>query len=192
MEYALIGLIVVVIYAISLYNGLVALKEAVIASEKEISVQLDRRGKVFDSLMAVVKKYMSHENDIFVKIAELRNQSKTGNTKEINKEAETELSKIVNSGALTSSLNFTMEAYPELQSSSNVLQLQEEIISTENKLSFAKKAFNNSIEDFNISKESFPDILIVKMFSHLNKNFTYWELEKEAIKNEEEKRISFE
>ncbi|MRG17296.1 LemA family protein, partial [Stenotrophomonas sp. MY17] len=92
-------------------NRIVALREAVISSETEISVQLDRRGKVFDSLLATVKKYLSHESEVFSKITELRTQAQTA-TGDKAREAEDALSKMVTSGAI----NVAVEAYPELKS----------------------------------------------------------------------------
>lgn len=68
----LILIVVLVLIVIYFYNRIVAMREAVISSETEISVQLDRRGKVFDSLLATVKKYLSHESEVFSKITELR------------------------------------------------------------------------------------------------------------------------
>ena len=112
------------------YNRIISMREAVISSETEISVQLDRRGKVFDSLLATVKKYLSHESEVFTKITELRTQTQSANTKEA-KAAEDELSKIVSSGAI----NVAVENYPELKSDTIMANLQEEIVSTENKLS---------------------------------------------------------
>ena len=182
----------VLLYIVSVYNKIVRLREAVTSSEKEISVQLDRRGKVFDSLISTVKKYMDHESGVLTKVTELRSKINTENlSDEQLKSAQNELSTIVSSGALTSSLNLTMEAYPDLKANTNMLQLQEEITSTENKLSFAKKAFNNAIETYNVAKENVPEVFIVKMFDNLNKTFVYWELEETQIKTEENRRVEF-
>lgn len=193
MEFIIIGIgIFILLYGVMLYNKLVSLREAVSASEKEISVQLDRRGKVFDSLINTVKKYMFHEENVLTKVTELRSKINNGNLSEEQlKSAQNELSNVVNSGALTSSLNLTMEAYPDLKANTNMLQLQEEIVSTENKLSFAKKAFNNALETYNVTKENVPEVFVVKMFSNLNKQFNYWELSEEKIIQEEERRVDF-
>lgn len=193
MEYVIIGIVIfILLYGIAIYNKMVSLREAVTAAQKEISVQLDRRGKVFDSLINTVKKYMDHEENTLTKVTELRSKINNGNLSEEElRSAQNELSNVVNSGALTSSLNLTMEAYPDLKASTNMLQLQEEITSTENKLSFAKKAFNNAIETYNVTKENVPEVFVVKMFSNLNKTFEYWELSEEKVIQEEERRVAF-
>lgn len=188
----LIILAVLVFWFISGYNKFIRLIEAVKNSQKEIGVQLDRRGKVFDSLIAAVKQYMSHENNVLTKVTELRQQTVNPNLSDAEKTAaENELSKIVNSGSLKSSISLTMEAYPDLKASTNMLQLQEEIVSTENKLNFAKKGYNNNVETYYVTKKSFPNLFLPKMFSGLNQEFEYWSLSEEQVKVEEAKRVSF-
>lgn len=188
----LIILAVLVFWFISGYNKFIRLIEAVKNSQKEIGVQLDRRGKIFDSLIAAVKQYMSHENNVLTKVTELRQQTVNPNLSDAEKTAaENELSKIVNSGSLKSSISLTMEAYPDLKASTNMLQLQEEIVSTENKLNFAKKGYNNNVETYYVTKKSFPNLFLPKMFSGLNQEFEYWSLSEEQVKVEEAKRVSF-
>tara|TARA_B100002019_G_scaffold292685_2_gene316682 strand:+ start:677 stop:1264 length:588 start_codon:yes stop_codon:yes gene_type:complete len=192
----IIGIIiaVLVVWLILGYNKFIKQIEAVKNSEKEIDIQLDRRGKVFDSLINSVKKYMDHERGVFKEIVELRSMAKSGGKAtddEKVKEAQEKLSDIVNSGKLDSSINVAVEEYPELKSSENMLQLQEEIVSTENKLSFAKKGLNRAIEKYNITKRSFPSNLIVKIFSSLDEDFKYWSLSEEKKEQEEERRVNF-
>jgi LemA protein len=181
-----------VFYVISLYNRFVKLIQAVNNTEKEIDIQLDRRGKVFDSLISSVKAVMKHEEGVFAKVVELRNQAKSDNlSPEQKRKVEGELSEMVTGGGLSSALNVTMEAYPQLRANENMMQLQEEIVSTENKLSFSKKAFNSAIEEYNIAKESFPSLFIPKFFNSLDKNYVLWGLTKEAIEAHEERRVEF-
>lgn len=168
------------------YNRIISMREAVISSETEISVQLDRRGKVFDSLLATVKKYLSHEAEVFTKITELRTQSQSANTKEA-KSAEDELSKIVSSGAI----NVAVENYPELKSDTIMANLQEEIVSTENKLSFAKRGYNRTLEQYRAFIASIPAVFIVKIFPSLVIDKEYWRLDEGTIKAEEARRINF-
>ena len=151
------------------YNRIISMREAVISSETEISVQLDRRGKVFDSLLATVKKYLSHEADVFTKITELRAKTQSSNNQEA-KAAEDELSKIVSSGAI----NVAVENYPELKSDTIMANLQEEIVSTENKLSFAKRGYNRTLEQYRAFIASIPAVFIVKIFPSLVINKEYW------------------
>ena len=189
MEYIfLVIALAILFWAVTVYNKLVALIEAVHNSEKEISVQLDRRGKVFDSLIATVNRYLDHESDVFTKVTALRAKTLDPNTSpEAVKQAQDELSKVVSSG----SINIAVESYPELKSDQNMMQLQEEIVSTENKLSFAKKAYNNAIERYNVSKKSFPDVMVVNIFTDLNQDFVYWSLDEATIKTEEARRVQF-
>lgn len=189
MKYIFLGIALAILFwAVTVYNQLIKLIEAVHNSEKEISVQLDRRGKVFDSLIATVNRYLDHESDVFTKVTALRAQTLDANASpEAVKQAQDELSKVVSSG----SINIAVESYPELKSDRNMMQLQEEIVSTENKLSFAKKAYNNAIERYNVSKKSFPNVMVVNIFSDLNQDFEYWSLDEAVIKTEEARRVQF-
>ncbi len=189
--FIVLGIIaVLIIWLIMGYNKFIAQIEAVTNSEKEISVQLDRRGKVFDSLISTVKKYMEHEEGVLAKVTELRSQTQSSDPK-IAEQAQNELSNIVASGELSKGLNITMEAYPDLKASNNMMQLQEEIVSTENKLNFAKKAFNNNVENYNKMRKSFPSLIIPKVISSVDKEFEYWSLSEEDVKTQEEKRVEF-
>ncbi|MGO1791971.1 MAG: LemA family protein [Oceanisphaera sp.] len=189
MEYIFLAIALVILFwAVTVYNKLVALIEAVLNSEKEISVQLDRRGKVFDSLISTVNRFLEHESEVFTKVTALRAQTIDPNASpEAIKKAEGELSNMVSSGAI----NIAVESYPELKSDRNMMQLQEEIVSTENKLTFAKKAYNNAIERYQVTKKSFPNIMVVNIFSDLNQEFEYWSLDETTIKTEEARRVQF-
>lgn len=175
MEYIFLAIALVVLFwAVTVHNKLVALIEAVLNSGKEISVQLDRRGKVFDSLILTVQRFMEHDSEVFTKVAALRAQTIDPNASpDAIKQAEDELSNMVNSGAI----NIALESYPQLKSDRNMMQLQEEIVSTENKLTFAKKAYNNAIERYQVTKKSFPNIMVANIFSDLNQEFEYWSLD---------------
>lgn len=188
----IIGVVLFVIY--SGYNKLISAKEAVFTDEKNIAVQLDERNKLFDSLIATVKKYMDHEKGTFAEIVKLREQSKGAGDPATDKtahQAEEKLSEIIASGKLAGGISMTMEAYPELKSSQNMLQLQESIENIERKLANAKKAFNMSIEDYNAYAEGIPGIWIISMFPKLKYEFIRWTLTEEKIQEAEEKRVSF-
>lgn len=189
----LIGvLVVVVVVFIMAYNKFVRLIEAARNAEKEISVQLDRRGKVFDSLISAVKKYMDHERGVFKEVTELRAKASDPNvSKEEAQNAEQELSKKVSSGELSKGINVTLENYPDLKANTNMLQLQEEIVSTENKLTFAKKGFNNAVEKYFVASKSFPALIVPAIFKNLNIDFKYWSLPEEEIQQQEERRVEF-
>ena len=131
-----IGLIV---WFIGIYNKLIHLIEAVKNNQKQIDIQLDRRFKVFESLINVVKNYMDYEKSTLMQVVALRNKSVSAANAGDEKgriEAENGISKIA------AGLNLVFEQYPDLKANQNALQLQEEIVSTENKLAFASQAFS--------------------------------------------------
>lgn len=102
------------------------------------------------------------------------------------------MSKIVSSGALSSGINIAVEAYPELKSATNMLQLQESIENIERKLANSKKAFNMSIEDYNTVSQGIPGVFVVSLFKkQLKFDFVRWELSKEKIEKSEERVVSF-
>lgn len=186
MTYAIAIVILLCLFAVwmvSTYNRLIQSIEAVNNNYKQIDIQLDRRYKVFESLIEVVKKYMNYEQSTLKDVVALRNQSQQaqlqGNTSgQI--EAENKISKIV------SGLNVVFEQYPDLKANQNALQLQEEIVNTENKLAFAKQAYNDSVEKYNVMQKSFFEAMVVAWFSSkLYKNFVYWNLPDDQIKDKE-------
>lgn len=196
MEYIVGGLIVVlVIWLIMSYNNIVSLKESGINSEKDISIQLDRRGKVFDSLIATVKKAMDYEKSTLKEVIDLRSKiiaidGEALDSKE-KQQLEEKMSQLVASGSVNSGISMTMEAYPELKANDTMLKMQEEIVTTENKLSYAKQGYNAAVEKYNATVKSFPGNFIVGKFKELIHNFKYWELEEEDIKDKEERVIQF-
>jgi len=172
---------------ITIYNRLIRDIEAVRNNEKQIDIQLDRRYKVFQSLIEVVKKYMDYEQTTLKDVVKLRNQSQTAGQSGDTQgkiDAENAISKIA------SGLNVVFEQYPDLKANQNVLQLQEEVVNTENKLAFSKQAYNDSIERYNAEKKSFIQSLVVSLSkSKLDMNFVYWNLSEDKIKAAEDYTI---
>lgn len=170
-------------YFVVTYNKLVAKVEAVKNNEKQIDIQLDRRFKVFESLINTVKKYMDYEQSTLKDVVALRNQAqtaKTSNDPEARMQAENKIS------AIASGINVVFEQYPDLKANQNALQLQEEIVSTENKLAYAKQAFNDSIEQYNAYKKSlFPSVVVKVSSAKLDVDFKYWQLDSEDVKSKE-------
>ena len=182
----LILLIVVALlvgFVILTYNRLIAQIEAVRNNQKQIDIQLDRRFKVFESLINVVKKYMDYEKTTLKDVVALRNQAQAAKASGDEKgriDAENQISTIA------SGLNVVFEQYPDLKANQNVLQLQEEIVSTENKLAYAKQSYNDSIEIYNANKKSFPANIIVSSFStKLDMDFPYWQLSEQKVAEQE-------
>lgn len=171
-------------WAISVYNTLISLIEAINNNKKQIDIQLDRRFKVFESLIESVKKYMDYEQTTLKDVVALRNQAqaaKASGDEAGRIAAENGISKIA------SNINLVFEQYPDLKANQNVLQLQEEIVNTENKLAYAKQAYNDGIERYNAKKKSFFESMIVSFFaSALDKDFVYWGLTDDQIKTKED------
>lgn len=168
---------------VSIYNNLIHLIEAIRNNQKQIDIQLDRRFKVFESLINVVKNYMDYEKSTLSQVVSLRNKAQTASNsgdQQTRINAENEISKIA------SSLNFVFEQYPDLKANQNAMQLQEEIVNTENKLAFAKQALNDSIERYNATKKSLFQSIVVSMFSaKLDQNFLYWQLPEATVAEQE-------
>lgn len=176
-------LLAIVGYAILTYNRLIAQIEAIRNNQKQIDIQLDRRFKVFESLINVVRKYMDYEKTTLKEVVALRNQAqsaKASGDEQTRMDAENKISDIA------THLNIVFEQYPNLKANENVMQLQEEIVSTENKLAYSKQSYNDSIEIYNADKKSFPASIIVSAFrSKLDFDFPYWQLSEQKIAEHE-------
>jgi LemA protein len=174
---------------VGIYNGLIAMIEAVRNNERQIDIQLDRRYKVFESLISVVRKYMDYERSTLKDVVALRNQALAAKAQGDTVGSMAAENKI--SGIL-SGLNVVFEQYPDLKANQNALQLQEEIVNTENKLAYSKQAYNDSVERYNAKKKSFFQSMIVSAFaSKLDFNFPYWNLGgAEKIKEREDYKVN--
>ncbi|MFA5960871.1 MAG: LemA family protein [Tatlockia sp.] len=185
----LIGALLIVFWSIGVFNHLIGLIEAINNNKRQIDIQLDRRFKVFESLIETVKKYMDYEQTTLKDVVALRNRAQVAKAAGDEKErinAENEISRIA------SSLNVVFEQYPDLKANQNVLQLQEEVVNTENKLAYAKQAYNDSVERYEAKKKSFFESMIVDLFPEkLNKTFEYWSIPEEQIKAQENYTVKF-
>jgi len=158
-----------VIWAITIYNGLVALRNRFKNAFSQIDVQLKRRYDLIPNLVETAKGYMKHERETLEAVIKARNQAVTAATaagaNPGNPAAMQGLSQA--EGALTGMLGrlFALsEAYPDLKANQNMLSIQEELSSTENKVAFARQAFNDSVMEYNTKRESFPDTIFAGMF----------------------------
>ncbi len=185
----IIGIIILILiaYIVMTYNGLISEIETVKNSERQIDVQLDRRSKIFESLISVVKKYMDYEQTTLKDVTRLRQQAvdaKNSGNEEKRQQAENALS------GIAKGIHVQFENYPDLKANQNVMQLQEEITSTENKLAFSKQAFNDSIEKYNAHKKSFFAGMVVNLFkSKLDNSFIYWNISEEKRDQLEDYRV---
>lgn len=155
----IIAIVVILVWVVSKYNELVTLRNQVTNGWKQIDVQLKRRHDLIPNLVQTVKGEMEFEQDTLQKVIEARNAavSAKGIADSAGKED-------ILSGALNK-LFALVENYPNLKASENVKQLQEELTSTENKISFARQFYNDIATKFNIGQQVFPASIIASMFS---------------------------
>ena len=165
-----LGVIVVLAFwAMSIYNRLVQLRNRFKNGFAQIDVQLKRRYDLIPNLVETAKGYIKHERETLEAVIKARNQAVTAATaagaNPGNPAAMQGLSQA--EGQLTGMLGrlFALsEAYPDLKANQNMLSIQEELSSTENKVAFARQAFNDSVMEYNTKRESFPDSIFAGMF----------------------------
>ncbi|AIC19469.1 LemA family protein [Pseudomonas chlororaphis] len=167
----LLVLALLVVYVITVYNGLVARRNRFKNAFAQIEVQLKRRYDLIPNLVETAKAYLKHERDTLEAVTAARNAALAGLTAVAaepgNPQHMAQLGQA--EGALSSAmgrLNLSMEAYPDLKASQNMQQLSEELTSTENKVSFARQAFNDTVMDYNSYKQSFPPVILAGLFGH--------------------------
>ena len=163
-------LAVLVFWAVGAYNRLIRLKNTIANAFSQIDVQLKRRYDLIPNLVEAAKKYLSHERETLEAVITARNQAKsasdTARARPTNALAVTTLA--VAEQALSSSLGqlFALnEAYPELKADETIRDLSEELTSTENKVGFARQAFNDAVLDYNNAQGQFPAVLVARLFS---------------------------
>jgi LemA protein len=162
-------IVVLAFWAVSIYNRLVQLRNRFKNAFAQIDVQLKRRYDLIPNLVEVAKGYIKHERETLEAVIKARNQAVTaanaaganpGNPAAMQGLAQAE-------GSLTGMLGrlFALsESYPDLKANQNMLAIQEELSSTENKVAFARQAFNDSVMEYNTKRESFPDTIFAGMF----------------------------
>lgn len=161
MSVGLIVLIVIAVIIIALvvmYNSLVQARIKVDNAWSQIDVQLQRRFDLIPNFVETVKGYMTHEKETFEKIAELR--TSWSNTENVSEKARLD-------GELSNALKTIMavsESYPDLKANQNFSELSEELRNTENKISFARQFYNDSVTIYNTKLEVFPSNVIAGMF----------------------------
>lgn len=156
----LVLLVAVALWFVSVYNGLIGLKNQVVNAWKQIDVQLKRRHDLIPNLVNTVKGAMSFERDTLEAVVSARNKAisaaGSGSVQQT-AAAESQLT-----GAL-SRLLAVVEAYPDLKATGNVAQLQEELTSTENKIAFARQLYNDTATQYNTRQAQFPANLVAGM-----------------------------
>jgi len=173
-------LVVAIVFAIAVYNGLIRLKNKTEEAWSDIDVQLKRRYDLIPNLVETVKGYAKHEKKTFEKVAELRSQAMQANTPADKAKADNMLTETLKS------LFAVAENYPVLQANQNFLDLQNQLSQTEETIQQARRYYNGNVRDFNIKIETFPNNLIAGSLGF--KKFEFFEVaeakEKENVKVE--------
>lgn len=149
---------ILLLWAVLAYNRLVSLRNQVANGWRQIDVQLKRRYDLIPNLVNAVKGYLQYEQETLQRVIEARNHAVAARGVAEAAQREAELT-----GAL-GQLFALFENYPELKANQNVLQLQEELTSTENKIAFARQFYNDVATKYNIARESFPSSIIASLF----------------------------
>lgn len=158
------------LWAMGIYNGLITARNAFKNAFAQIDVQLQRRFDLIPNLVETAKGYLSHERETFEAVTAARAGAMSGlaaakaNPGDPAAMAELGKSQGLLNGAL-GRLMVSVEAYPELKASQNMMQLTEELTSTENKVAFARQAFNDSVMHYNNKREVFPSSVVAGMFN---------------------------
>ena len=164
-------IVVLKIYVIRIYNQLVTLRNRFQNAFAQIEVQLKRRYDLIPNLVEPAKGYLSHERETLEAVTEARNAA----SQLLDAAAKTPgaagaMRDLAGAeGALGSALgrlNVVMEAYPDLKASANMMQLSEELTTTENKVAFARQSFNDQVMEYNTYRQSFPPIVFAGAFGH--------------------------
>lgn len=190
----LVVLAIIIFMLVGIYNKLVTLKNRFENAFSQIEVQLKRRYDLIPNLVETAKAYLSHERETLEAVVAARNQAMSGleaaSAAPGSPIAMMDLSQAEGmlSGAL-GKLNVVVEAYPDLKANQNMMQLSEELTSTENKVAFSRQGFNDAVTAYNTYKQTFPPVLLAATFGH-SENACLLEFEdSEAI--QEAPKVSF-
>ncbi|MBH79674.1 MAG: LemA family protein [Gammaproteobacteria bacterium] len=167
----LVVLAALVFWGVAIYNKLVTLKNRFENAFSQIEVQLKRRYDLIPNLVEVAKGYLGHERETLEAVISARNQAMQGLQAAAqdpgNADAMAQLASAEGMlGGALGRLNVVMEAYPDLKANQNMMQLAEELTSTENRVAFARQAYNDQVTDYNTYKQTFPPVLLAGAFGH--------------------------
>jgi LemA protein len=157
------------VWGVTIYNGLVALRNRFKNSFAQIDVQLKRRYDLIPNLVETAKGYIKHERETLESVIKARGNAMSAAQRASAAPGDPAAMQGLGQaegilGAAMGRLMAVFEAYPDLKANQNVLQVQEELTSTENKIAFSRQAFNDSVMEYNTKRESFPDTIFAGMF----------------------------
>lgn len=152
-------IVLLALYVISIYNGLVAKRNQVSNIESGVDTQLKRRYDLLPNLVATAKQYLTHERELLERVTSLRSQAQSAATKEQKFELNAKLSSIL------PNLNVAFEAYPELKANENILNLQHTLNEIEEQISAARRAYNAAVTEYNNAIEMFPSNIVANKFN---------------------------
>jgi len=181
MPLIIIIVVALLIYVMFTYNSMIKLRNQVKEAWSDIDVQLKRRYNLIPNIVETVKGYAAHEEAVFTKVTEARANAINATSKKDQSVAENMLS-----GALKS-LFAIAENYPELKANENFMQLQTELVDTEDKIQSARRFYNSITRDFNTKIQQFPSSLIAQAFAFKPEEF----FEIEEVKERENVEVSF-
>lgn len=176
-----VAVVLLALFVIGIYNSLVGLRNQVDNSWSQIDVQLKRRHDLIPNLVETTKGYMQHERGTFEAITKARSQAMGAKTVSEVSKAEGSL------GDALSKFMLVVENYPDLKANQNFLSVQEELASTENRISFARQSYNDQVLFFNNKIQMFPSGIVANMFSFSKRDF----FELEAAAEREVPKVSF-
>ncbi|HLR91136.1 MAG TPA: LemA family protein [Balneolaceae bacterium] len=165
-------ILLLIFWGVGIYNNLVSLRNRFKNAFAQIDVQLKRRYDLIPNLVEVAKTYMKHERETLEAVIQARNQAQQAEQQVAGQPDDPQaMQRLMGAEqALTGSLGrlFALsENYPDLKANQNMMQLTEELSSTENKISFARQAFNDAVMNYNIYREKFPNVLFANAFGFL-------------------------
>ena len=160
-------LVIVALFVVGIYNGLIGRRNRVDEALAQIEVQLKRRHDLIPNLVNAVKGYMGFEQSVLTKVTEARANAVSAGAQGVAAQAQAE-------NALTSTLRSlfaVVENYPDLKANQNVLELQEQLTTTENQISFSRQHYNATVLDYNTAIQTFPALIFAGMFGFTKRDF---------------------